>query len=78
MEKNPNEEGFAPFPYFTKTQTGKGDVNSYLVYSSPSECKRVKAGSASEAMRVSGIVKPLKIVRFDLLNQVLLSQGCFE
>lgn len=79
MNKDDSERGsFAPFPYFTKSHSGKDESNCYLIYSSPSECKRIKAVSAAEAMRLSGISKPVKIVRFDPLNQVLLPQGNFE
>jgi len=69
---------FSPFPYFSKSTNGKDEANVYLVYSSPSECKRVKAQSAADAMKISGIRKPLKIIRFDPMNQVLLPQSNFE
>jgi hypothetical protein len=78
METNESSENFSPFPYFTKSTAGKEEANAYLVYSSASECKRVKAQSAAEAMRISGIRKPLKIIRFDPMNQVLLPQSNFE
>lgn len=78
MDKSNADGNFAPFPYFTKGQSGKEEENSYLVYTSTSECKRVKAHSAAAAMRVAGVSKPFKIVRFDPLNQVLLPQGNFQ
>ena len=78
METNDSTGQFSPFPYFTKSTSGKDDTNAYLVYSSASECKRVRAQSAAEAIRVSGVSKPLKIVRFDPMNQVLLPQGNFQ
>lgn len=69
---------FSPFPYISKTPQGKQEMGSYLVYASAAECKHVKAVSAAEAMRVSGIAQPIKIVRFNPMNQVMLPQGMFE
>ncbi len=78
METQDSTGQFSPFPYFTKSTNQKDEVNSYLVYSNPKECRRVKAQSAAEAIRLSGVQNPLKIVRFDPMNQVLLPQGNFE
>lgn len=70
MEHHMNDK-FTPYPYLTRMQ-GKEELGTYLVYGSETECKRVQAHSATEAMRLAGFKTPFKITRYDPMNLAIL------
>ncbi len=75
--KPPRKDPFEPLPLAVKALDPQVAATRYLVYSSPQEHKMVNAESADEAARLSGIVKPFRIVREDALRKLMLDKSMF-
>lgn len=77
LEPNQRDE-FAPMPFCIKTLTPEGAATRYLIYSSNKDFVPVVANNADEAVKQSGIAMPVRIIREEVMRQLILERSMFE
>jgi len=66
---------FEAMPFPIRSFCSLTDVTRYRVYTAPRRYVAVKAQTAAEALRLSGVKEPLRVVRDIRENQTLLPPG---
>lgn len=69
----------SPVPYILKMQGGDTSaMGVYLLYGAHGKVERVSARTASEAISKSSFGRPIRVLRFDPLSQVLIASEDFN
>lgn len=75
----PHATQFEAYPYVNKAlPDGMLEKSAYRVYTSATESVSQEAASAQEALKLSGIENPLRIVRENTLGGLILDSGMFQ